>query len=36
MVDNDFNIQDILPNGVTLNMPPLLKGVSQLLLEKEI
>ena len=36
MADRGFEIDDYLPQGVTLNIPPFLEGAPQLTLEKEL
>lgn len=36
MADRGFEIEDLLPTGTTLNIPPFLEGAPQLTLEKEV
>ena len=36
MADRGFDIEDDLPTGVTLNIPPFLNGHDQLTLEEEV
>ena len=36
MADRGFDIEDVLPTGVTLNIPPFSNGHDQLTLEEEV